>query len=114
MELVATNSRAADLGKFKDEHKWPEWEKAFTSYLSVIPGVSGISLSYIVVREQDEPSPGMKYSTSNEQMVHRAPLTGQYYVADARRVHNFLVGFLQGKNTENWIRNIARVSRRTP
>jgi hypothetical protein len=107
MELVATNSKAADPGKFKDERKWPEWEKAFTNYLSVIPGVSGIPLSY-VVREQDEPTPGMDYSTFNERMMHRAPLTGQYYIADARRVHNLLVGFLQGENTENWIRNIAR------
>jgi hypothetical protein len=108
MELVATNSKAADPGKFNDERKWPEWEKAFTNYLSVIPGVSGIPLSYYVVREQDEPTPGMDYSTFNERMMHRAPLTGQYYIADARRVHNLLVGFLQGENTENWIRNIAR------
>ena len=107
MELVATNSKAADPGKFKDERKWPEWEKAFINYLSVIPGVSGIPLSY-VVREQDEPTPGMDYSTFNEQMMHRAPLTSQYYIADARQVHNLLVGFLQGENTENWIRNIAR------
>ncbi len=107
MELVATNSKAADPGKLKDERKWPEWEKAFTIYLSVIPGDSGIPLSY-VIREQDEPTPGMQYSTFNERMVHRAPLTGQYYIADARRVHNLLVGFLQGENTEHWTRNIAR------
>jgi hypothetical protein len=107
MELVVTNSKAADPGKFKDERKWPEWEKAFTNYLSIIPGVSGIPLSYIV-REQDEPTPGMEYFTFNERMVHRAPLTGQYFIADARRVHNLLVGFLQGENTENWIRNIAK------
>ena len=107
MELVVTNSKAADPGKFKDERKWPEWEKAFTNYLSIIPGVSGIPLSYIV-REQDEPNPGMEYLTFNERMVHRAPLTGQYFIADARRVHNLLVGFLQGENTENWIRNIAK------
>ncbi|KAI2513139.1 Reverse transcriptase (RNA-dependent DNA polymerase) [Fragilaria crotonensis] len=108
MELVATNSKAADPGKLKDERKWPKWEKAFTNYLSVIPGVSGIPLSFIV-REQDEPTtPGMEYSTFNEQMVHRALLTGQYFIADARRVHNLLVGFLQGENTENWIRNFAK------
>ncbi len=70
MELVATNSKAADPGKFKDERKWPEWEKAFTNYLSVIPGVSGIPLSYIV-REQDEPTPGMDYSTFNERIIRR-------------------------------------------
>ena len=25
MDLVATNSKAANPGKFKDERKWPEW-----------------------------------------------------------------------------------------
>jgi hypothetical protein len=97
MELVATNSKAADPGKFKDERKWPKWEKGFTNYVSVIPGVSGIPLSYSV-REQDEPTPGMEYSTFNERMVHRTPLTVQYYIAEARRVHSLLVAFLQGEN----------------
>ena len=36
-ELVSTNSKAADPGKFKNERKWAEWEKAFINYLSVIP-----------------------------------------------------------------------------
>ena len=42
IDLVDTNSKAADPNKFKDEHKWPEWSKAFVNYLSVIPGVNGI------------------------------------------------------------------------
>ena len=48
IDLVDTNTKAADPGKFKDERKWPEWEKAFVNYLSVIPGVNGVPLSYIV------------------------------------------------------------------
>jgi hypothetical protein len=106
VELVTTNTKAADPGKFKDERKWPEWEKAFINYLSVVPGVSGIPLSY-VVREQEVPTPGIDYPTLTDRMIHRAPLVGQYFIADTRRVHNLLVGFLQGENTENWIRNIA-------
>jgi hypothetical protein len=108
LELVGTNTKASDPGKFKDERKWPEWEKAFTNYLSVIPGVSGIPLSYIV-REEEEPEDGLVYATFNERMVRRAPLRGQYYIADARRVHNLIVGFLQGEHTENWIRAIAKL-----
>jgi hypothetical protein len=107
IELVTTNSKAADPGKFKDERKWPEWEKAFINYLSVIPRVSGIPLSF-VVRELDVPIPGTEYLTFNERMINRAPVTDQYFIADTRRVHNLLVGFLQGENTENWIRNIAK------
>lgn len=107
LDLVTTNSKAADPGKFKDERKWPEWEKAFTNYLSVIPGVNGIPLSY-VVREQEIPTPGTEYATFNERMLNRAPLTGQYFVADTRRVHNLLTGFLQGETTDSWIRTIAK------
>ena len=107
IELVTTNSKAADPGKFKDERKWPEWEKAFINYLSVIPGVNGIPLSY-VVRELENPTPGTEYATFNERMINRALLNGQYYIADTRRVHNLIIGFFQGENTENWIRNIAK------
>jgi hypothetical protein len=41
-------------------------------------------------------------------MIACAPLTGQYFEADSRRVHTLLTGFLQGELTENWIRPIAR------
>ena len=72
IDLVATNSKAADPGKFKDERKWPEWEKAFINYLAVIPGVSGIPLSY-VVREAEDPEAEADYGSFNERMIHRAP-----------------------------------------
>jgi hypothetical protein len=44
IDLVNTNTKAADPGKFQDERKWPEWNNAFTNYLSVIPSISGIPL----------------------------------------------------------------------
>ncbi len=72
IDLVSTNSKAADPGKFKDERKWPEWEKSLTNYLSVIPGVNGIPLSY-VVREVEEPAEEAEYTTFNERMTSRAP-----------------------------------------
>ena len=75
IDLVATNSKAADSGKFKDERKWPEWEKAFINYLAVIPGVSGIPLSY-VVRESEDPDAGADYGSFNERTIHLAPLIG--------------------------------------
>ena len=69
IELVTTNSKAADPGKFKDERKWPEWEKAFINYLSVIPGVNGIPLSY-VVQELENPTQGTEYTTFNKRMIN--------------------------------------------
>ncbi len=102
MDLVATNSKAADPGKFKDERKWPDWEKAFSNNLAVIPGVSGIPLSY-VVREAEDPDAEANYGSCIERTVHRAPLNGQNNIADARRVYTLLRGSLQGEQTENWI-----------
>ena len=107
IDLVATNAKAVEPGKFKDERKWPEWEKAFANYLAVIPGVTGIPLSY-VIREHDVPENGREYSSLTDRMIARASLQGQFFVADAKRVHNLLLGFLQGENTENWIRSVAR------
>ena len=102
INLVNTNSKAADPGKFKDEHKWPEWSKAFANYLFVIPGVNGIPLSYVVHEGQD-PEDGVEYLTFTEWMVAHAPLKGQYFEANSHHFHTLLTGFLQGKLTENWI-----------
>ena len=54
-DQVETISKAADPGKFKDEHKWPNWEPAFINYLSTIPGLYHMPLSY-VVRENEDPA----------------------------------------------------------
>ena len=48
MDQVDTISKAAGPGKLKDERKWPEWYPAFINYLSTIPGVYSVPLSYIV------------------------------------------------------------------
>ena len=52
-DQVDTISKAADPGKFKDEKKWPYWEPAFVNYLSTIPGVKGIPLSYVVCANEN-------------------------------------------------------------
>ena len=36
-DQVDTIRKAANPGKFKDEHKWPDWEPAYINYLSMIP-----------------------------------------------------------------------------
>jgi hypothetical protein len=106
-EQSDTVSKAADPGRFKDERKWPEWEPAFVNYLSTIPGVSGVPLSY-VVREQEEVDTSTPFESFNERAVACAPLTGATYQADARKVHQLLKSFLQTESAEQWIKSIAR------
>jgi hypothetical protein len=96
IDLVDTNAKAANPGKFKDKLKWHKWELAFGNYLSVIPGVNGMPLSYV---------------SFTERMISRAPHTGPYYLADLRRVHNLITGYLQGELTKRWIRPITRYHR---
>jgi hypothetical protein len=104
---TSTNAKAVNPGKFKGERKWPEWEQAFVNYLSVIPGVNGVPLSY-VIREEEQPLAGMVYETHNEILINHAPLVGNYFITDTRWVHNLLVGFIQGEASENWICSIAK------
>ena len=54
-DQVDTISMVADLGKLKAERKWPEWYPAFVNYLSTIPGVYGVPLSYIVRENRSHP-----------------------------------------------------------
>ena len=102
-----TVSKAADPGKLKDERKWPEWEPAFINYLSTIPGVNGVPLSYIV-REKEQPEPDADYGSFNEQAIACAPLEGPTFQADGRKVHQLIKSFLQTETAEQWIKPIAR------
>jgi hypothetical protein len=98
-----TLSKAADPGKLKDERKWTEWEPAFVNYLSTIPGVTGVPLSY-VIREHETPTPGEDYGSFNERCISCAPLVGNVFQADARKVHQLVKSFLQAETAEQWVR----------
>ena len=102
-----TVSKAADPGKFKDERKWPEWEPAFVNYLSTIPGVNGVPLSY-VVREKEEPDITGTFESFNERAIACSPLEGAVFQADARKVHQLIKSFLQTETAEQWIKPLAR------
>ncbi len=102
-----TVSKAADPGKFKDERKWPEWEPAFVNYLSTIPGVTGVPLSY-VVREKEEPDVDGMFESFNERAIACSPLNGASFQADARKVHQLIKSFLQTETAEQWIKPLAR------
>jgi hypothetical protein len=102
-----TVSKAADPGKFKDERKWPEWEPAFVNYLSTIPGVNGVPLSY-VVREKEEPDSTGTFESFNERAIACSPLAGAVFQADARKVHQLIKSFLQTETAEQWIKPLAR------
>ena len=75
-DQVDTISKVADPGKLKDERKWLEWYPAFVNYLSTIPGVYGVWLSY-VVRENQAPDHTRDYEGDfTEEIIACTPLNG--------------------------------------
>ena len=103
MDQVNTISKAAAPGKLRDERKWPEWYPAFVNYLSTIPGVYGVPLSYVVC-ENEAPDHAHDFAGDfTEEIIACTPLDGPKFRADARKVHQLLKTFLTAESAEQWI-----------
>ena len=50
-----TKAKESSPGFLKSEPKWLEWETKFINYLSTIPGVDGLPLSYVIREEENVP-----------------------------------------------------------
>ena len=95
MDQVNTISKAADPGKLKDERKWPEWYPAFLNYLSTIPSVYIVPLSYDVC-ENEAPDHVLHFAGDfTEEIIACAPMDGPKFRADTRKVHQLLKNFLK-------------------
>ena len=106
-DQVDTISKPADPGKLKDERKWPEWYPAFVNYLSTIPGVYSVPLSYII-RDNEAPDHAHDFAGDfTEEIIACAPLNGPKFRVDARKVHQLLKNFLMAESAEQWIRPLA-------
>ena len=97
---VDTISKAADPGKLKDERKWPEWYPTFVNYLSMIPGVYGVPLSYDVRENQAPDHTRDVEGDFTEEIIACAPLNGPKFRADAHKVHQLLKNFLMAESAE--------------
>ena len=105
-DQVKTISKAANPGKFKDERKWPDWEPAFINYLSTIPSLYHVPLSY-VVRENEDPAHDRDFGEDFQaEMIAYEPLHGAHFRADARCVHQLLKNYLVSETAEQWIKGL--------
>ena len=106
-DQVDTLSKGADLGKLKDERKWPEWYPVFVNYLSTIPRVYGVPLLYIV-RDNEAPKHVCDFAGDfMEEIIACTPLDGHKFQADARKVPQPLMNFLMAESAEQWIQPLA-------
>ena len=109
-DQVDTISKVADPGKLKDERKRPEWYPTFVNYLSTIPGVYGVPLSYgvllsSVVREKQVTDHTRDFDGDfTEEIIACALLDGPKFRAE---VHQLLKNFLTAESAEKWIRPLA-------
>ena len=109
-DQVETISKAADPGKFKDERKWVDWEPAFTNYLSTIPGVYGIPLSYVIC-ENNDPQHDQDFGEDiTQEMISCASLRGANFCADSQKVHQLLKNYLVAESAEQWICDIEHLN----
>ena len=104
---VDTISTATDPGKLKDERKWPEWYPAFINYLSSIPGVYGLPLSYVIQKNLAPDHTRDFEGDFTEEIIACAPLDGPKIRVDAQKVHQLLNNFLTAESAEQWIQPLA-------
>lgn len=101
-----TRSKAASPGKLKDEKNWDKWEQALVLMLSILRGVSGVPLSY-VIREQDGEIGGV-YNSFLDQSIACVSLVGPHFEADARVVHEIIETLTNSENAAHWLKDIKK------
>ena len=104
-----TKAKEASPGPLKSEKEWMDWEAKFTNYLSVLIGVNGVPLNYVIRENEAPPAAGSKvYANFMDETIYCAPLSGTYYDADKQTVHQAIVSFTTGNPSEDWIKSVSR------
>jgi len=70
-------------------------------------GTSGVFLTY-VIRIEEDPDPAAVYATDDDEMISRAPLTGQYYQQDKVVVWDVIRSVLYDTDGWSWVSSHAR------
>ena len=95
-----TIRKAVDPGKFKDEHTWTECELKFENYISKIPGVNGMSPSYVVRNQAASDRTTDFQGDFIAETIACAPLRGAHLQIDTRKVHQLLKNYLVAETAE--------------
>lgn len=96
--------KIASPGKLKDEKIWEDWVTGLQTTLTLIRGVTGVPLVYVIRRDETPPE-GEVYASFDEDCIANAPLSGPAFDADARSVHLIIQPLVLGENAAQWISN---------
>ena len=96
-----TISKAADTGKFKDKCTYTEWEVKLKKYLSTIPRVNSVPLSYIV---RYQAAPDRTIDSQGDFIAE----TIAHFQAHTRNFHQLLNNYFVAEKNEQWISSIEK------
>ena len=82
---ASDNKTACKPNAFTKDDKFDEWAKTFEDYLSLIPGATGLPLSY-VIRDTEQPQMLLD-ATDKANFISMASLTGKTFEDDSEKVH---------------------------
>lgn len=102
-ETMDSRAKEASPGMLTGENIWDKWETKLLNMLSILLGVFGVPLAY-VIRETEEPEEGEEFGTFVEECIAKCPLEGPKFEADARKVHQIITSYTTGENAEQWIK----------
>ena len=98
-------AKVASPGSLVSENKWVEWEPKFINYLSILIGMNGIPLSY-VINENDTPDRTTTQVNLIEEYIACTHFNGVNYQSDCSAIHQVLLSFTTGHPSENWIKSL--------
>jgi hypothetical protein len=102
-ENAETLAKEASPGKLTGEKVWDKWRSGLENQLSMLYGVNGVPLVY-VIRENEEPEEGKSYSSFTQECIEKCRLTGQEFNEDAKYVHNIIQSLIVGEDAEQWVK----------
>jgi hypothetical protein len=100
-DSIEAMGKAASPGKLKDEKNWDKWEQGLYLMLSILRGVNGVPLSY-VIREKEHKA-GDIYNSFLKESIAKVSLKGPQFEADSRTVHAIIETLTSGENAAHWL-----------
>jgi hypothetical protein len=88
----------------KEEKDWNRFHKAMDAYLSLLKGVTGIPLIYVIRKEDHTPNIETNYANDRYgELIARAPLSSTTYGNDNHHVFQIIKGLVLLAPAYDWI-----------
>ena len=107
-DTAEARAKEASPGKLTSEKDWEKWETRLVNQLSILQGVLGVPLVYVIREEIEDPDPNEVFGTFTEECIAKCPLTGPSFEADARTVHQLIGSYTTGENCEVWVKRLRK------